>query len=441
MPNVLLICPHFPPTAASGSFRLLGFARHLPKFGWETSVVARSPVRSEPQDPLLASQIPVRCHVTYVDPPTGRVPLLIDRGLRAAGILDKSWSWQRSAYKSCRRVIVGRQVDAIVTSSPPHSVHLLGLALKRRFGLPWIADFRDPWIGDNPAHGLSRFAARFEGKVLRGADAVVANAPLAQQVLAKAHPGIAHKLVTITNGYDPEAIPLRKPEATQPSPITILHAGELYAGRDPRPLLDAIASLKGNIPCLPDFKVTFLGRHKWSGLDLPGEIKSRGCEDVVELIEHLPYADAKQRMVDAGILLLLDSPGRLAGVPAKLYEYVGSRRPILALAEHESDSAWVLRESGVVFQIADPTNPSDIRGALSKLLTRGSDLQPVSTRERVFRFTREEGAQRLAAKLQSLLTSHQSNVKPASAGFSLVEPNAFADESSSLPAAAGSKAV
>ncbi len=385
-------------------------------------------MRAEPQDPSLAALIPSECNVTYIAPPGGRVPALIDRGLRAAGILDKSWSWQRSAYESCRRIIAERQIDAIVTSSPPHSVHLLGLALKRKVGLPWVADFRDPWVGDGAARGMKRFAARLEAKVLRGADAVVANAPLAQQVLAEAYPDIADKLVTITNGYDPEAIPPPTIQVSPHSPITILHAGELYAGRDPRPLLDAIASIKDASDLgLPEFRVAFLGRHKWSGLDLLGEIKNRGCDDIVDVVEHLPYADAKQRMVDAGILLLLDSAGRQAGVPAKLYEYIGCQRPVLALVEQESDSAWVLRESGMRHCIANPASVPGVQRALIDLLVNLTSGETLDTgpREACFngRFTRAESAQQLAAVLRRV-TGTASQAKPFNRSDACFAPRA-----------------
>ena len=107
----------------------------------------------------------------------------------------------------------------------------------------------------------------------------------------------------------------------------------------------------------------------------------------VSLEEQVPYEQSIRTMVEADVLLLLDSPGRRAGVPAKLYEYIGAGRPILALAEPESDVAWVLRESGVAHRIAPPLDPEAIRRALTELLQDpaiarggGQDDKPIQSR-------------------------------------------------------------
>src|SRR5258708_14875840 len=131
---------HFPPSPASGSFRLLGFARHLPKHDWRMAVVAPPTMPWEPVDEGLSNQLP---------PETAVYPVPYRRGGLVQRIAPFS-VWLPRALSACRRAIAEQQPEALLTSGPPHQVHLLGLALKRRYGLPWIADFRDPWITAAP---------------------------------------------------------------------------------------------------------------------------------------------------------------------------------------------------------------------------------------------------------------------------------------------------
>ena len=138
--KLLLITYHFPPSAASGAFRLLGFARHLPTFGWQPLVVAPPGLPWEPTDAALAEQIPAEAIIESVGYPAGAPKLLRKFAQNAI--------WLPYAWFTCQRMIAEHRPDAILTSGPPHCVHLLGQRLNRSTGLPWIADFRDPWISD-----------------------------------------------------------------------------------------------------------------------------------------------------------------------------------------------------------------------------------------------------------------------------------------------------
>lgn len=402
MPSVLLICPYFPPTAASGAHRMLGFARHLPKFGWDVSVLTCAPVWFEPQDNGLTRLIPQETAVTYIDYPKGRVAHLIEVVLAKQGISDYYWLWNRSAANACNGILRSRLPNVILTSGPPHSTHLLGRKLKHRFDVPWIADFRDPWQPNSRGQRLER---RWGSIVMREADAVVANAPCALNAMKRAYPSAADKMLCITNGFDPELIPARMREAAN-GHIELLHAGELYADRDPRPLLDALGQLRANSSCQPACHVTFIGSADWCGFSLKEEIDRRGYGELVTATGHIPYEAVKQRMVDADILLLLDAPGRCTGVPAKLYEYIGCQRPILALAEHDGDTAWVLRTSGVPHRIVHPHDVTAIQQAISELI-EFVQKGPFVRRDGLAtsNFTREEAARQLAATLAGLARS------------------------------------
>jgi glycosyltransferase involved in cell wall biosynthesis len=398
MPKVLIISLHFPPSAASGSFRILGFCHHLPKFGWQPLVVACPQVPGEPLDPDLASLIPEHTHVQYVSYPHGPLARLSARLLyRArASRIDRHLSWSLAALQTCRRMIQQYQADAILTSGPPHTTHLLGLKLKREFNLPLIADFRDPWITSSTTRGLARIGQKLEQTVFTGADQIIANAPKAHEAFQLAHPRQSHKIVAISNGFDPDSAP---PPNLAIDKIEILHTGELYHGRDPKPLLSALRLAEKSCP-QTRWQLTFMGRAN----SLIPESLPRNCTSPVIAEPQAPYSAAKARMRSAHILLLLDTPGRQIGVPAKLYEYIGAGRPLLVLAEQDSDTATITRQSGLPHRIVSPTDPAAIADALVDLTEIAASQQPTHHLRAPSPFTRRTLTQQLASLLDKTQT-------------------------------------
>jgi glycosyltransferase involved in cell wall biosynthesis len=367
MRSLLVLTYHFPPSAASGSHRLLGFARHLPGSGWRTIVVAPPRLPWEALDPQLSSLLPPETVVYSVPHELSGATGLPLR------LLAYYSSWLPRAWPVCVRAIRIHKPAAILTSGPPHAIHVLGLLLKRRFGLPWVADFRDPWVAGTAAaraRGLrSRLAQALESAVMRRSDRILGNAPNASELIRSNYPSAAAKVRTITNGYDAERFSEAEPAAS--GAIDIVHPGQIYAGRDPRPFLDALSAVAstrsaGGRPV----RAIFVGdlNHGSRSTRLADEIARRGLQTLAEVRVHVPYETSLLLMTGAGILLLLDSPGRKVGVPAKLYEYIGAARPILALCDEDGDTAWVLRRSGAVYRIADPSSSEAIRVALMDLV-------------------------------------------------------------------------
>ncbi len=327
MKRLLLLTYFFPPSAAVATHRMLGFVRNLPKFGWQTTVVAPPLVPGEPQDPHLLSQVPAATEVIQVPFPRGKIAGLADR-LFGYGI------WLPAASRAAIKIIKKQRPDAILTSSPPSAVHLLGLSLKLRCQLPWVVDFRDPWMTNHPYPPKDlgeRLQIIAEKAVMRHADGVVANTPLAREGYLKAYPQYEYKITSITNGFDPERFEAVCCERRKDEPATILHAGEFYSGRDPRPFLDAIQQIEkeGN----GSFRLQFLGRSTEGVFDLEAEVQSRGLQSITDIGGHVPYEQALKSMTEASILLMVQSHHMGVGVPAKLYEYLGAGRPILALGD------------------------------------------------------------------------------------------------------------
>jgi glycosyltransferase involved in cell wall biosynthesis len=377
---------------------LLGFARHLPAYGWRTVVVAPPALPWEPTDPGLMQRLPTETEVIHV-------PYLKSRVARR---LAPVAGWLPRAARACGAAIRAHRPDALLTSGPPQQVHWLGLWLKRRHGLRWVADFRDPWYPagrcDRGRDLASWRVGVQESAVFRAADAVVANAPGASRVLREAYPRLCGKFVTIPNGYDRGTFPDPVAPESPGAPLRVVYAGTIYAGREPRPFLDAVKALTaGQGGASLPLDVRFFGPPPENGLDLAAEVERRGLTDHVTLGGQVGYARALREMAGADILLLLDSPGRSVGVPAKLYEYIGAGRPVLALGEHGGDLERALIESGIPHRIAPLGDAAGVATALSALAAEARSGARTGVRREAHVFSREALTGRLAALLDGIV--------------------------------------
>jgi glycosyltransferase involved in cell wall biosynthesis len=219
-------------------------------------------------------------------------------------------------------------------------------------------------------------------------------------MIQETYPRYAGKVFTLTNGFDPRANP------ADPTPfsgvVRMLHAGEIYWGRDPLPLLDAMASLKQAAPAAP-VRLEVMGTVHLPSGDLAIEIARRNLGTEVLVTGQLPYQAAIDEMTRADLLVLFDGPGRTIGVPAKLYEYLGAGRPVLALAEPDGDTAQVLKDSGVCHRIAPPRDVPRIAQALADLVREiAGGSVPATDPVRLRRFARESIAGKLAEVMEQV---------------------------------------
>jgi glycosyltransferase involved in cell wall biosynthesis len=417
----LLVTYHFPPSSASGSFRMLGLVRHLPRHGWEPVVVAPPTMPWEPADEALGRQVPATTTVFSAPYPTGFLTKISRK------LLGPEPVWLPRGLAAARRAVRETKPEVVITSGPPHWVHYIGLYLKCRAGLGWVADLRDPWMPRGDVGSIwakTTWADRHgEKQMMKHADAIISNAPLAQTILQGAYPRYADKIKMVTNGFDPESF--QPVERSTTRPIRIVHTGELYVGRDPRTFLDALALL-GKAPTSDrPIHAAFLGRNTGGKFDLDAEVTKRDLEAVVSVGGQVPYHQSLQDMAAADILLMLDGPGRKLGVPAKLYEYLGAGRPILALTDPDGDSSWVLRQSGLAHRIvAPPGNPEEIRQAICDL---AAQVNQPKTPASLAMFTREHMAEQIAALLDGAHLAHQklTGQKLSSISLSVCRPSSL----------------
>ncbi len=397
--ELLVVAFHFPPLASSGTYRTLSFARHLARMGWRLTVVTVAGTEAAPRDEALLLEVPKDARVVRArsfDPVAvlKRILLLRRDGARssaastgnasgggAAGVVtrllqvpDRESPFQFTAAAAAVRAYADRDPpDAVFASGPPMSGLVAGALAARALGAPLVADLRDPWRA-NPfrsaggaAGALDSLLERF---VVASSSAIVANTPHAAAALLKAHPDVPEgRVAVIENGFDPDGLPRVEAPLAGTGPLTLLHAGVLYGKRDPGPLLRAIRAAAEGDPSLRGFFrvrfVGFQGDARFSAKRLAAE--TGGAADV-SVEGSLPHAAALEEMIRADVLLLLGviGAGPEVQVPAKLFEYLATGRPILSLHHPEGAIAAVLAEvdpSARVFPA-----PADDEAAIARAL-------------------------------------------------------------------------
>jgi glycosyltransferase involved in cell wall biosynthesis len=424
--RVLIVSFYFPPAGGGGVQRVLKLCRHLPELGIDVDVLAPDDPKWGAVDPGLDADIPPattvhRAH--YRGPSHAQTPaarLAAARGARAVGVRaallgrrvllpDPEVAWLPDALRAGVRIVRERQIDVVLSTSPPNSVHLIAAAIARRTGVPFVADFRDSWLA-NPHRRYERRSVRakraVEGRIARAAlkrvAAVSAVTPsIAEEAAELAPPGTAVRVVA--NGCDFEEFDGL--EYVRGERMRIVHAGSFFGQRTPRPFLGALAAVLRERPGLRDrVQAVFLGDlrpadREWA-LDL-------GLGDALALEGFRPHAEAlaAMRAADALLLLVPRADGRgLLVVSGKVYEYLAAERPIIALVPPEGDAAKLLRDTGSAW-IADPDDESAIAAAIREAVAawEGDELGErrlaPEWRERLDRRTR---ARELAELLRSV---------------------------------------
>jgi glycosyltransferase involved in cell wall biosynthesis len=413
--KVLIVSLYFPPAGGGGVQRPLKFATHLPGLGIETHVLAPDDPKWIHRDDELAPPTQAWVHRARYIGPRGRRPaeeLHGTRGLERASrharlrgrrllVPDENVCWNLTAIPTAIRIVRQEGIDAVLTTSPPVSVHLIGAAVKRATGVRWVADLRDSLVA-HPHRRAESMAVRAKEQsdravarlVARSADAVVAVSEAIAEETQELEPH--GRLVTIANGSDFDdfaGLEYRPAER-----FRITHAGSFFGKRDPRPFLTALAESK------LDVVARFVGDFRSADREWAETLE---LGDRLELIPYAPRRRALELQRDSEALLLLipDAGGRGRGVlSGKVFEYLAAERPILAVVPPDGAAADLIRDSGAGLVVA----PDDVEGmaaALRELHGRWRDgtLEATKLSEawqaRVSRRTRVEELARLLERV------------------------------------------
>ena len=358
MKRILMVAYHFPPLAgSSGIQRTLRFVQHLPAFGWQPLVLSASPRAYERTSEDMNADIPAATVVERAFAlDTARHLSIRGRYLGALARPDRWMSWRFDAVRRGMRMIRKYKPEAIWSTYPIATAHVIAAELQRRSGLPWVADFRDPMAQEGyPADPLTWQAfKRIEMQAMERASLCTFTTPSAAAEYRLRYPHAAQNITLLENGYDEETfsraasrVPGEPIEPLTPGAYTLLHSGIVYPSeRDPTQLLRALALLHRAGHISPDrLRLRFRAA---VAEDLLHRLAAEyGVSAFLEVLPPIPYQQALSEMLRADGLLILQASNCNAQIPAKLYEYLRAGRPMVCLTDPQGDTANTLFAAGI----------------------------------------------------------------------------------------------
>lgn len=349
--RVLVIAYYFPPMGLSGVQRTAKFVKYLPKYGWKPTVLTVSPTGYYAADPTLLAEVEAVgtevVRASSLDPnrlfrkqgvvrmPSERVRKILQFAGDSVFFPDTKIGWKSKAVKAATDLLSREKFDLIYATAPPQTDFLIGAALKKRFGLPLVLDYRDAWLDypfkyhPTPIHRYLHY--RMEKRVLKAADRIVVTVRRVKESILKHYLGVDyHDVVIIPQGYDPtdfEFASTAKPSARRK--MRIAHAGTFYADRNPSTLLHALHNVFRDLPQLRGrLELSLIGNVREEDQTLVNKL---GLQNDVTFRGYLQHQECTKHLLDSDILwLVLDNDFQS---PGKLYEYFGARKPILGSVE------------------------------------------------------------------------------------------------------------
>jgi glycosyltransferase involved in cell wall biosynthesis len=350
MKKVLLTAYHFPPLGGGGVFRVLKFAKYLPEFGYQPHVLTVKNPMYRTRDPTLVREIPsdAKVYRTFsFEHRILRAPRLLNINLKWFYMPDQNIGWLPFAVSAGAKIIKKEKIDVIYATAPSWTSLLIGFFLKRKTKKPLVIDFRDPWT-DNPFITYpTKFHKWFENKIekimVAHADYVTVAFDSIKNTLVKKYPFTKSKIETITNGFDPEDFKnLKIYEKT--GKFTITHVGSIYGLLTAEPLLVALKELVEEKKEIREkVEAVFVGRY---GKETWLLVRKLGLQENVRFVDYVPHREGLEFMVNSQALLLLltveDSRGK-GILPGKIFEYIASRKPIIAIAPEDGRAAKIIK--------------------------------------------------------------------------------------------------
>ena len=376
MKKVLIITYYWVPSGGSGVQRWVKFVKYFRDFGWEPIIFAPENADYPVIDDSFKTDVPE--NITVVRHPifepyklyrrfTGKKNKVIQTGFvsdthrksrkeRLSGWLrgnlfipDPRICWVCSSRKFLKRYLRNNPVDLIITTGPPHSVHLIGRSLKKIFtNLPWIADFRDPWTSVYYYKDLqtgkiaNALHHRMEKSIIEKADMVL----VVSNRMKQEYQSFKHRSIeVIPNGFDEEDFQETETSDDTDPHFVITHTGLLTAGQNPNILWKILRELsKEYTEFKQDLKIRLVGNADASVLE---SIRLNSLQDNVEIIPYVPHSEAIQFQQKSTILLLclIENPDTKCIVTGKLFEYMQSGRPIVSIGYPDGDAAKIIAQT------------------------------------------------------------------------------------------------
>jgi glycosyltransferase involved in cell wall biosynthesis len=384
--RILMIAYHFPPVrVSSGIQRTLKFCTYLREYGWDPLVLTISPKAYEVTSPDQLKEIPEDVIVERAfGLDTSRHLSIAGKYFHRMAQPDRWVSWWPGGVWTGMKMIKKYQPAAIFSTSPILTAHLIGQSLQKRTGLPWIADMRDSITEPGyPRDPLTwKIHRKIEQQIVHRCTKAVFTTEPTRQMYAERYPDIPEsQWAVIENGFDEENFcdaETNLPEGPlgAPGQITLVHSGILYPQeRDPRPFFAALSKLKKSGE-IDNTRLQIILRATGNDDLYKPMIAELGIADIVRLEPVVAYRTALQEMLRADGLMLFQGSVCNHQIPAKIYEYYRTGKPILALVDFEGVSAKMLREANVddLANIADIDSIVNAIREFVKKLTEGHRL-------------------------------------------------------------------
>ncbi len=404
MKNILMVALDFPPCQSAGVQRTEKFVEHLPGLGWQPAVLTgQSRIYDQIANSCGEPDIAI-----YRAFGLNTLKHLSVRGKHFSSMAkpDRFFSWYWHGVMLGEKAIKEHQPDVLWSTFPCSTAMKIALKLKQKNGLPWVADFRDPFSGNNPYFNVdNQPGAVIDKAVAQNADKLVFSTHRSARLYLEMYPFLKKdKVAVISNGFNEEEFSLA--EATlhartvkeKTGTFTLLHSGSLYpGGRDPSHLLKAVEKLKKTQSefCKADLRIIFRGASSDAALEKL--MAQHGLDDIVEFKPTVPYQQSIEEMLTVDGLLLLQGEAFNNQIPGKAYEYLRSGKPILALTHQDGATAELLREQGGTY-IADMNSSGEIYQQIAGLTTDKGCIG-----RNIRQFDRESTTKELAGILEELV--------------------------------------
>jgi len=385
--KVLIITYYWPPTGGGGVQRWLKFVKYFREFGWEPIVFTPLNPERPSEDFSLMKEIPVGIQIiqnkiwepySYYKKITGRKhnekiqTAFLSEEKHNSGFMEAVSIWVRGnlfipdarkfwikpSIRFLSDFLRNQSVDAIISTGPPHSAHLIASALRKRFSLPWLADFRDPWTNIDYYHDLKlgrradHIHHQLERQVLTDADAItVVSRGMEREFVSI----VDRRVFVIPNGFDYEDVKGGNKKVGDTGKFTLSHIGSLTKTRNAENLWKCLHELVEEHPVFAQkLEIRNVGKIDLSAVE---SIKKYSINPYLTSIDYMPHEQVITEQQNAEVLLLLinNTPNSKLILTGKLFEYLASRRPIVCIGPSDGDAAAIINETacGRVFDFDD----------------------------------------------------------------------------------------
>lgn len=397
--RLLAVSWAMPPLLAPRALQVPRLLTALGEAGWQVTVLhadARFAGSGYPRDADLARLVGEAYQAERVG-----LPRVLDGAWAyrclLRGRLDEA-VWERLAARRARDRLRRAPFDLMLTFAQPWSDHRIGLGIRRRREIPWVAHFSDPWV-DNPLlserdRGRLPEWRKQEEAVIRLADAVVFTTDYARELVMRKYPQAwRERAFVVPHGFD-SGLLTRIPPADSHPRLLMVYTGNFYGRRTPLPLLEALAELDRRRPLCGEIQVLLVGA---GGESYSRAAAERGLAGVVEFRPSVPLLESLALARQADVLLVIDAPSEEASafLPSKLIDYLMFEKPILGITPLRGASAELLGELGC--PVVAPEDVAGIRAAVAELISRreagklgvGPAFRQVAARFEIRRVSRE----------------------------------------------------